>query len=291
MDVNLKRKNRWYDGGLAASGACCFTHPLDLLKVHLQTSGGTGKLGIVGQTVHIIRSQGALAMFNGLSASVLRNLTYSTTRFAIYGAMKEKVSPNNEPITFPTRLAMSGFSGAVGGIVGAPADMVNVRMQNDIKLPTDSAQRRNYKHAIDGLIRVIREEGFIKIFGGVEWAASRAVLLSIGQLCFYDVFKNMLLQTDYFKDNLTTHFTASLGAGAVATTLTQPFDVLKTRAMNAKPGEFKNPLQLIMFTAKEGPLTFYKGYVPAFVRLGPHTILTFIFYEQLRLRLGWLPSE
>jgi hypothetical protein len=26
--------------------------------------------------------------------------------------------------------------------------------------------------------------------------------------------------------------------GAVATTLTQPLDVLKTRAMNAKPGEF-----------------------------------------------------
>ena len=85
MNTNIKRKNRWYDGGLAASGACCFTHPLDLLKVHLQTAGGTGKLGIVGQTVHIIRSQGPLAMFNGLSASVLRNLTYSTTRFAIYG--------------------------------------------------------------------------------------------------------------------------------------------------------------------------------------------------------------
>lgn len=27
--------------------------------------------------------------------------------------------------------------------------------------------------------------------------------------------------------------------GAIATTLTQPLDVLKTRAMNAKPGEFK----------------------------------------------------
>jgi dicarboxylate transporter 10 len=26
--------------------------------------------------------------------------------------------------------------------------------------------------------------------------------------------------------------------GAVATTMTQPLDVLKTRAMNAKPGEF-----------------------------------------------------
>ena len=81
----------------------------------------------------------------------------------IIGAMKQKVSPNNEPISFGMRLAMSGFSGAVGGVVGAPADMVNVRMQNDIKLPPDSAQRRNYKHAIDGLIRVVREEGLIKV--------------------------------------------------------------------------------------------------------------------------------
>ena len=89
FETNIKRKNRWFDGGLAASGACCFTHPLDLLKVHLQTTGGTGKLGIVGQTAHIIRSQGPLAMFNGLSASVLRNLTYSTTRFAIYGNLND----------------------------------------------------------------------------------------------------------------------------------------------------------------------------------------------------------
>ena len=61
------------------------------------------------------------------------------------------------------RLAMAGVSGAAGGVVGAPADMVNVRMQNDIKLPIDSDQRRNYKHAIDGLIRIIREEGVMKV--------------------------------------------------------------------------------------------------------------------------------
>ena len=79
------------------------------------------------------------------------------------GTIKEKLSPNNEPITFPMRLALAGFSGAAGGVVGAPADMVNVRMQNDIKLPKDSEQRRNYKNAIDGLIRVVREEGIMKV--------------------------------------------------------------------------------------------------------------------------------
>ena len=77
--------------------------------------------------------------------------------------MKKIVSPNGESISFPMRLVMAGVSGGIGGIVGAPADMVNVRMQNDIKLPKDSPDRRNYKHAIDGLIRVMREEGLTKV--------------------------------------------------------------------------------------------------------------------------------
>jgi len=37
-------------------------------------------------------------------------------------------------------------------------------MQNDCKLPKES--RRNYKHAIDGIVRIIREEGPKKLFNG-----------------------------------------------------------------------------------------------------------------------------
>lgn len=100
----------------------------------------------------------------------------------------------------------------------------------------------------------------------------------------------MLLQTPHFKDDLITHFTASLAAGAIATTLTQPLDVLKTRSMNAKPGEFNGLWDIVKFTAKLGPLGFFKGYIPAFVRLGPQTIITFVFLEQLRLNFGFLPQ-
>ena len=40
MQVNPNRQSRWYFGGLASAGAACITHPLDLLKVHLQTGSG-----------------------------------------------------------------------------------------------------------------------------------------------------------------------------------------------------------------------------------------------------------
>ena len=56
-------------------------------------------------------------------------------------------------------------------------------------------------------------------------------------------------------------------------------------------GEFNGALGLVTFTAKQGPQAFFKGFIPAFVRLGPHTILTFIFLEQLRLNFGVNPAS
>ncbi|XP_034948523.1 mitochondrial dicarboxylate carrier [Chelonus insularis] len=281
-----QKLSRWYFGGLASSGAACITHPLDLLKVQLQTQ--QGRMSIVKHTINIIKKQGVLALYNGLSASLLRQGTYSTTRFGAYEVIKQKIETPGQPLPFYQKLLLAGSSGALGGIFGTPGDLINVRMQNDIKLPPE--QRRNYKHAIDGLIRVTQEEGFLKLFNGCSTATGRAILMTIGQLSFYDQIKQYLLQSGKFQDNLLTHFTASLSAGAIATTLTQPLDVLKTRAMNAKPGEFKNMWQLILFTAKLGPLGFFKGYVPAFVRLAPHTILTFVFLEQLRIYFGYIPN-
>jgi dicarboxylate transporter 10 len=55
--------------------------------------------------------------------------------------------------------------------------------------------------------------------------------------------------------------------------MTQPVDVMKTRMMNAKPGEFKGIMDCFFFTLKTGPSTFFKGLVPAFIRLGK--LLTF----------------
>ena len=63
-------------------------------------------------------------------------------------------------------------------------------------------------------------------------------------------------------------------------------DVCKTLAMNAKPGEYSGPLDLYNKTRRQGLKVFTKGFVPAFVRLGPQTVLTWIFLEQYRLHFG-----
>jgi dicarboxylate transporter 10 len=72
----------------------------------------------------------------------------------------------------------------------------------------------SYRHVFDGMWRVYKEEGFCQLFSGASTATGRSVLMTIGQLSFYDQFKTMLLNQN-FADNLTTHFLASLAAVSV----------------------------------------------------------------------------
>ncbi|KAH8310688.1 hypothetical protein KR044_002563, partial [Drosophila immigrans] len=283
LDVQLRKMTekeaRWYFGGIASVGAACATYPLDLIKVAMQTH--QGNLSVMRLIPQIIKEQGVQALYKGISASILRQMTSSTASFGVYEVGKQHINTD----TFIGKVRLAFRSGLIGGVVGTPAGMITVRMQNDAKLPLE--KRRNYKNGIDALIKVYRHEGFRNLFSGVTTATARGVVKTIGQIAFYDQIKKFLLTRPHFEDNLVTHFTASLMAGAIATTLTQPMDVLKTRMMNAKPGEYNGLWDVIRHTAKLGPLGFFKGYVPAFVRLGPQTILTFVFLEQLRLKFGY----
>ncbi|XP_071962237.1 mitochondrial dicarboxylate carrier-like [Antedon mediterranea] len=284
-NMGPKRRPRWYFGGISSAGAVCLTHPLDLIKVHLQTQQEV-KQGGFTMARKVIRKNGVKALYNGLSASIGRQLTYSLTRFGIYDTLKSHLTNDNPnlPLPFYQKALIAMFAGACGGIVGTPPDMINVRMQNDMKIAPE--YRRNYKHIFDGIWRVYTEEGVRKMFFGASMVVIRAMLMTFGQLSLYDQYKQMLLQTKYFEDNMITHFTASLSAATCATAITQPFDVLKTRMMNSPKGKYKNLFHCGFNVAKLGPLAFYKGFVPAWIRLGPQTIFTFIFFEQLRKRFG-----
>ena len=172
---------------------------------------------------------------------------------------------------------MASTSGFLGGVAGNPADVLNVRMQHDAALATND--RRNYKHAVDGLVRMTREEGWRSLFRGVWPNSIRAVLMTASQLASYDGFKRVLLTNTSLEDNLTTHFTASFLAGFVATTICSPVDVIKTRVMSAKESKGLPRLLADIYRA-EGASWMFRGWVPSFIRLGPHTIVTFLFLEQ-----------
>ncbi len=126
-------------------------------------------------------ANGVRGLYNGLSASLLRQLTYSTTRFGIYEELKARASRGgrSQP-SAPTLVALASLAGLVGGVAGNAADVINVRMQHDAALPV--AERRNYRHAADGLLRMTRDEGFASWFRGVWPNSLRAAAMTASQL-------------------------------------------------------------------------------------------------------------
>lgn len=134
---------------------------------------------------NIVKKNGVLAFYNGLSASVLRQATYSTTRFAVYESGKGYLNKGKMvDMPFIHKVLLAGSSGLIGSLIGtkffsflilslilslfenigSPADLVNVRMQNDIKLPDHL--KRNYKHCFDALFRISKTEGVQGLFKG-----------------------------------------------------------------------------------------------------------------------------
>ena len=76
--------------------ATCFVQPLDLVKNRMQLSGMGGKAKEYKTSFHaistILKNEGIFAMYTGLSAGLLRQATYTTTRLGVYTWLFENFS-------------------------------------------------------------------------------------------------------------------------------------------------------------------------------------------------------
>ncbi|XP_078283971.1 mitochondrial 2-oxoglutarate/malate carrier protein [Rhinoraja longicauda] len=148
------------------------------------------------------------------------------------------------------------------------------------------AERRGYTNVFNALFRMTREEGLFTLWRGCVPTMARAVVVNAAQLASYSQTKQFLLSLSYFNDNILCHFCASMISGLVTTAASMPVDIAKTRiqnmrTINGKP-EYRNGLEVLVKVARqEGFFSLWKGFTPYYARLGPHTVLTFIFLEQM----------
>lgn len=300
------------EGGIASIVAGCSTHPLDLIKVRMQLQGenlapnpsarpalsfqhtatsasihAPPRVGPLAVGIRIVQQDGARALFAGVSATVLRQTLYSTTRMGLYDIMKKKWSdPNSGKMPLLTKIGAGLIAGGIGAAVGNPADVAMVRMQADGRLP--AAQRRNYKSVVDAIRQMSKSEGVTSLWCGSSLTVNRAMLVTASQLASYDQIKESILHNGVMKDGLGTHVTASFAAGFIASVVTNPIDVIKTRVMNMKaaPGQappYSGAIDCAMKTVKaEGPMALYKGFIPTISRQGPFTVVLFVTLEQVR---------
>ncbi|CAM6117820.1 unnamed protein product [Calypogeia fissa] len=295
------------EGGLASIVAGSVTHPLDLIKVRMQLQGEiaapasyllagispsnlqtrqSGNALAVGRQV--VQTEGVMALYSGVTASILRQVLYSSTRLGLYEVIKSQWTSSSGDKTLPLhkKIAAGLIAGGVGAAVGNPADVALIRMQADGRLPMH--QRRNYAGVGDALVRIIRQEGVASLWTGSGPTVQRAMVVTASQLATYDQVKDSIIKQHIMPDGLPTHVTASLVSGFVTSVASNPIDVIKTRIMNmeVQPGQkppYSGALDCAVKTiSKEGPMALYKGFIPTVSRQGPFAVVLFVTLEQVR---------
>jgi solute carrier family 25 oxoglutarate transporter 11 len=242
------------------------------------------KLGMVQMGGAVFRSQGITGLFKGVDASAARQMVYSGVRFGMYDVLKRAAGEETHPLSMLTKVGCAAAAGAIGAFTGNPGDLAMVRMQADGKLP--EAERRGYTSIFDAVSKIARTEGVASMWQtGVVPNMNRATIITVGQLAAYDQCKEILLENCGMKEGVPTHFTASFMAAFIASVLSNPVDVAKTRLMNQKEGQivYTGTVNCLTTMAKnEGPLSLYKGFGATFARQCPYVVITWLSVEQLK---------
>ncbi|CAF1203233.1 unnamed protein product [Didymodactylos carnosus] len=286
---------KFASAGLSCAIVSSILNPFDVIKIRLQLNDEKAKLytlqgGHFRQVVKtIIQNEGGVISLwtRGLTASIMREITYSSLRIGLYEAIRNY---NHKDDKRKPSLGKKILSGALGGAVASsltnPCDVVKIRLQNERGKTTG----QRYSNTFSAFSTILKEEGFFRgWYQGVSATVLRAAILTASQLSTYDHSKVILTANfpQYFQQHHPqTHVVSALISGLVTSLITQPFDCIKTRYMNDPNQMYSNVYDCVLKTIKnEGILAFYKGFSGYFLRLGSHFIMSLPLLEFIRMHL------
>ena len=200
-------------------------------------------------------------------------------RVNIYEELRSR-HPDSQNIGLVNKMCMGGLSGGISQLITSPLDLLKVQYitQSNINTVKSNLYLTTKK--------IITTNGILGLWKGVYPNVSRAILINLGQLTAYDHSKQILKNKYSIEEGLLLHLLSSISSGFVASLLSTPADVIKSRLMQ-RNNPYNSLSDCIIKTIKhEGVCSLYKGFFPIWMRLAPWQLIFWISYEKLRYLSG-----
>ena len=252
-------------------------HPIDLVKVRMQTAAGTG--AAVGQaarsvaastnTFAILRNTFAKEGFRGLYRGVTAPLLAVTPAFAVtfwsYDVSKTVIlrnSPGQHELTIQQNIIAGAVSGVPLAAVAGPSERIKCLMQ---------VNPGKYASFSDCLKRVYMEGGLRSVFKGCGATMLRDVP---GNAAYFGTYEALKIYFSHLegteKASLKATFFAGGFAGIANWLVAIPFDTVKSRYQTAPAGKYTGlPDVVKTLLREEGASAFFRGLSPALIRAFP----------------------
>ena len=269
--------------------AWILVHPLNTLCIQMNLatmSPGAKSLSFITYASDVIRNKGAMSLYNGLSAGILRQVFYATSRYGLFEKFRDE-SAKYRPVDLVSRVVCGSVAGGIAALISCPMEVTLVRFSNDATLPED--KRRNYKGVGNAFSRILKEEGAKTFFSGSGPFVNRAILVGAVQVGTFDQFRDYFRSTWGVTGQFANVFCASMASGILYSVATMPLETAKNRMAFQKPDPvtkellYKSAIQTIRtIAAKEGFMTLFSGFFPYYLRCGGHTVTMFCSIEYIR---------
>lgn len=174
------------------------------------------------------------------------------------------------------QLLCGGLAGATARTIVAPIDRVKILMQTAFVAGTSD------KHtSIARTMRnILNEEGLAAFWRGNGVNCIRVAPYAATQFASYEKYKRVMLGD---RDSLTIVQRLACGglAGATATTVTHPLDVIRLRlSVNKDLVGIRGALNDVLM--ENGIRSLYKGYIPTLLSLSPFIAINFAAFDTLK---------
>ncbi|KAI7822453.1 mitochondrial carrier domain-containing protein [Kickxella alabastrina] len=282
---------------IAGAGAGCVssvvTCPLDLVKTRLQyqgvleakysgNSGGISGYRPYGGTVNTLRrivgEEGVLGLYRGLAPMLMGYLPTWGIYFTAYEALKREV-----PRQFPTvsntgvHVVSAMGAGATTSVLTNPIWVLKSRFMTQSKFT-----EYRYSSMWDAVTVIRRTEGLGGFYKGLGSSLLGVTHVAV-QFPLYEALKAWM-GVDSSHVESSRILAASAASKMVASSVTYPHEVIRTRLQNQTRAPFKYAgicHAVVLIYREEGVRAFYRGLATNLIRTVPASMMTLLTYELL----------
>jgi len=270
-------------GGGGGISLVCVGHPLDTVKVRMQTAEAGEYRGIVHCIQKIMAEDGFMGLYRGVASPLITITPIFATYFLGFEHGKQLAehwggvfAHKDGKINYNGIFAAGAFSSIYGTVIMVPGERVKVMLQT---------HRGRFKGVVDCTKFILREQGVAGLYRGTLVTLLRDAPGSAAYYGGYAVIKDKLVEMSGATDPSELSVPAILTAGGLAGIcnwlVSVPPDVVKTRIQTADPGRYPGgAMQCVReMVMKEGISSLFKGLGPAIVRAFPANAACFMGYE------------
>lgn len=269
-------------GSFSGTFSTILFQPLDLVKTRIQNNSATiinGRSGngMVTIFMNIVQQEHIRGLWRGMTPSIARCVPGVGLYFSSLSWLKTKFSTDGT-LTPLQSVALGAMARSMSGALLIPVTVVKTRFESGVY---------SYTSVTDALRTIHKTEGFRGLSAGLLPTLFRDAPFSGLYLMFYTQAKQAvpkeLLQSPYAAP---INFTCGVTAGILASIVTQPADVVKTK-MQLYPHKFNGVWSVVIYVhSKYGMKGYFKGMVPRMLRRTLMAAMAWTVYEQITKGVG-----